>query len=373
MISLSRTVAMARKEAIQLRRDRRSLVLAFIVPLFLLLFFGYAITWDVKDIELAVLEQDGGARSRDLVEAFASSGYFEVTERIGRAGEADALLVRGRVTAVLVVPPDFERDLAAGRAAEVQLLLDGSDANTATIALSYADAIVARYSRQVLLRGREIEAPAVAEGRVWYNPTLESRNMVVPGLIAVIMSIIAAMLTALTIAREWERGTMEQLAATPVHRLEVVFGKLLPYIAIGLLDVTVAVVTGVTVFDVPLRGSLLLLGAMTLLFLVGALGLGMFISAALRSQVLATQVAMVATYLPALLLSGFIFDIASMPWALRAITYVIPARYYVTVTRGVFLKGVGVEALWAQGLSMVVFATVGLGLAAASFHKRIAR
>lgn len=407
-ISLGRMLAMARKEAIQLRRDRRSLALAFVVPVLLLLFFGYAITWDVREIRLAVLNEDVGRRGAELVDAFVASRYFRVTEHLARYGDADRRLVGGDVAAVLVIPPTFSRDLAAGRGAAVQLLLDGSDANTATIALGYADAIVARYSSRVVLQGRSV-APAVssaapplpvataaapvatasvpaaappvaagappvtAETRVWYNPTLESRNMVVPGLIAVIMSIIAATLTSLTIAREWERGTMEQLASTPVHRLEVVFGKLLPYVAIGLFDVAVAVLAAVLVFDVPFRGSLLLLGAMSLLFLLGALGLGMFISAALKSQVLATQVSMVATYFPALILSGLIFDIASMPWALRLVSHVVPARYFVTVTRGVFLKGVGVEALWAQGLSMLVFAAVGIGLATASFEKRITR
>jgi ABC-2 type transport system permease protein len=180
------------------------------------------------------------------------------------------------------------------------------------------------------------------------------------------------MLTALTIAREWERGTMEQLASTPVHRLEVVLGKLLPYVVIGMADVALAVVVGMTLFGVPLNGSVLLLAALTLLFLLGALGLGIFISAALKSQVLATQVAMVATYLPALLLSGFLFDIASMPAVLRAITLAIPARYYVVVTRGIFLKGVGIQVLWVQGVAMLVFAAVGVGLATLAFRKRIA-
>jgi ABC-2 type transport system permease protein len=196
--------------------------------------------------------------------------------------------------------------------------------------------------------------------------------MIVPGLIAVIMSIIAAMLTALTIAREWERGTMEQLAATPVHRLEIVFGKLLPYLGIGAFDVALTTVAGLVIFGVPLHGSVLLLAVMTLLFLLGALGLGMFISAVMKSQVLATQVAMVATYLPALLLSGFLFDIASMPAVLRAVTYVVPAKYYIAVTRGVFLKGVGLDALWLQAVSMVIYAAVGIGLAAAVFRKRLA-
>jgi ABC-2 type transport system permease protein len=249
--------------------------------------------------------------------------------------------------------------------------LDGADANTATIALNYASAILARYSRDVVLAGQHLAIPVSAEPRVWYNPTLASRNMIVPGLIAVIMSIIAAMLTALTIAREWERGTMEQLAATPVGRLDVVFGKLLPYVAIGLIDVAITVIAGILIFHVPFRGDVLLLAVMTLLFLIGALGLGIFISAILKSQVLATQAAMVATYMPALLLSGFLFDIRSMPVVLKAVTFIVPAKYYIAVTRGVLLKGVGVEVLWVQAISMMIFATVGLGLATVAFHKRI--
>ena len=368
-----RLLAVARKEWIQLRRDRRSMILAFVLPVFLLLFFGYAISWDVDNLPLAVLDQDNTPESRALVDALTASGYFRIADRLTAAREIDEPLQRGEVQGVLVVPPGFQRDLRSGRSAPVQLLLDGGDANTATIALNYAGAIVARHSRAVVLQGRTIAPALEAEARVWYNPTLESRNMIVPALIAVIMSIIAAMLTALTIAREWERGTMEQLAATPVHRLEIVLGKLAPYVAVGTIDVVVAVVAGVTIFGVPFRGSVLLLAALTLLFLIGALGLGIFISAALRSQVLAMQVAMVATYLPALLLSGFLYDIAAMPVGLRAFTYIVPARYYVTVTRGIFLKGVGLEALWPQALSMIAFATVGLGLAALAFRKEIAR
>jgi ABC-2 type transport system permease protein len=365
--------AMARKEWIQLRRDPRSMALAFLLPLMLLLFFGFAISWDVDNIPLAVLDEDQSSASRELIDAFRASGYFRVTEHLSRGAEAEARIVDGDALAVLVIDPGFARSLAAGnRLAPVQLLLDGSDANTATIAQGYADVIVTRYAQQAVLHGVRLEPPVRAEGRVWYNPTLESRKMIVPGLIAVIMSIIAAMLTALTIAREWERGTMEQLASTPVHRLDVVFGKLVPYVGIGLVDVFAACAAGVLVFGVPLRGNVVLLGVMTLLFLLGALGLGMFISAALRSQILATQVAMMATYLPALLLSGFLFDIGGLPSVLRAVTYVVPARYYIMVTRGVFLKGVGLDSLWVPALSMVVFAAVGLGLATANFRKRIA-
>jgi ABC-2 type transport system permease protein len=223
-----------------------------------------------------------------------------------------------------------------------------------------------------VLRGRRLTLPITAESRVWFNEELVSRNMIVPGLVATIMMIIAALLTALTIAREWERGTMEQLAATPVSRLEVVLGKVLPYLVIGLADVTLTSVLGVVLFGVPFRGSVLLLAALSFLFLVGALGLGIFISAVTRSQLLATQVAMVATFLPAFLLSGFMFSLDVMPAALRLVSYAVPARYFLVVTRGVFLKGVGADVLHVQALLMVLFAAVGLGLAVRAFRKELA-
>jgi len=373
VVDLQRLRAVARKEWIQLKRDPRSMILAFVLPLFLLLFFGYAITWDVDDIEIAVLDRDRTRESRELVDALTSSGYFTVEEWLDTSHQADDRLTRSRVLGVLTIPPTFARDLAApSRPAEVQLLVDGSDANTATIALNYADAIVARHAADAVLKGRRVDAPLQLEPRTWYNPDLESRHMIVPALIAVIMSIIAAMLTALTIAREWERGTMEQLAATPVGRVEVVLGKLVPYLLIGLFDVAVTVVAGMAIFGTPMNGSVLYLALLTTLFLVGALGLGIFISAAVKSQVLATQIAMVATYLPAVLLSGFLFDIASMPAALQGVTFLVPARYFVTVTRGIFLKGVGPTVLWPQALLMLAYAVIGLTLATRVFKKELA-
>ena len=366
-----RLMAMARKEALQLRRDSRSLMLAFLLPLAMVVFFGYAISWDITDIRLAVLDQDGSQGSRELVEALQGSGYLSVVEWPASLRAAEEALATGRVRGALVIPPDFTRRLEAGAQAPLQLLLDGSDANTATIALNYTEAIVARHSTEILLRGRPMPAVVEAEIRVWYNETLESRNMIVPGLMAVIMSIIAAMLTSLTIAREWERGTMEQLAATPVKGIEIVLGKLLPYVAIGLFDVFMVVGVGIVLFGVPFRGSVLLLGGLSLLFLVGALGLGIFISAVAGSQVFAMQAALVATYLPALLLSGFLFDIAGMPWVLKGVTFLVPARYFVTVTRGVLLKGVGAAVLWPQAVFMLAFAVLGLGLATRVFKKEI--
>jgi ABC-2 type transport system permease protein len=370
-MDVHRLFAMARKEALQLRRDSRSLILAFILPVFMVLFFGYAITWDVKDIRLAVWDQDQTLASRELQEVFEASGYFSIEAWPDSYADAEAELTHSRVRAVLVIPPGYAEDLRARREAPVQLILDGSDANTATIAQNYAGAIVARHSTRVLLAGRRKPPLAQAETRIWYNETLESRNMIVPGLVAVIMSIIAAMLTSLTIAREWERGTMEQLASTPVKGVEIVLGKLLPYLLIGFFDVIVVVVVGILVFDVPFRGNPLLLGVLSILFLIGALGVGIFISSVADSQIFAMQAALVATYLPALLLSGFLFDIGGMPLFLQGVTFLVPARYFVVVTRGILLKGVGVGVLWPQAVAMIVFAAVGLTLATRVFKKEI--
>ena len=371
-LSLQRLLAVARKEALQLWRDPRSLIMAFLYPALMIVFFGYVITFDIRDIRMAVFDQDHTQASRELVQAFEAAGYFKVTDRLSRYQQIQPLLDRGAVRLALVIPPGFQRDLAAGRRAPVQALVDGADANTASIAINYADAIVTAYSARVVLRTAHLPAPVVAQSRVWYNETLQSSNMIVPGLVAVIMMIIAAMLTALTIAREWERGTMEQLVATPVNRLEVILGKLLPYLGIGLVDVVAAILIGMLVFQVPFRGSPLLAFVMATLFLIGSLGLGIFISASSTSQLLATQTSLLATYLPSLLLSGLIFDLASMPLALRLISYVVPARYFIVVLRGIFLKGVGIDVLWPQGALMVLFAVVGLGLAVRSFRKELA-
>ena len=371
MIRRRRLFAIARKEVLQLRRDPRSLAMAFALPLLLLIIFGYAITWDIRDIPTAVLDQDLSSDSRALLDALRSSGYFQIVEVLDGPARINSLLDGVDVQIVFVIPPDFSSRLGTGRPSPVQALVDGSDANTATIVLAYAEAVVRTFAETALPTGQEFRAPLLIETRVWYNEELESRNMIVPGLVAVIMMIIAAMLTSLTISREWERGTMEQLASTPVSRVEVVFGKLLPYLGIGLIDVAASSLLGVVLFKVPFRGSPWLFMVLSFFFILGALGLGMFISAAARSQLVATQVALIVTFLPAFLLSGFMYAIEVMPVPLQIVTYLIPARYYIVVTRGIFLKGVGVEVLRAEGLLMLAFALVGLTLAVKSFHKEL--
>jgi len=371
-LSLARLGAVARKEVIQLRRDTRSLGLAFVLPLLLLVLFGYGITTDVENIQSAVVDRDHTPESRALAEAFARSGYFTVKHTPASERELERLVDLGAVRVALVIPERFAADLAAGRAAPVELLLDGSDAKTATVARGYADAIARSHSARLVVAGRRGTEPLRAESRVWYNETLDSGAMIVPGLIGVIMSIIAAMLTSLTIAREWERGTMEQLAATPVSPAEVILGKLAPYLAIGLVDVAVALVVGVYVFDVPFRGSLALFAVASSIFLAGVLGLGTLLSTRMRSQLLATQAALFATYMPALLFSGFMFTLDNMPEFLQLVARVIPARYFVTLTRGIFLKGSGAEVLWPSIVGLALYATATIALSVKSFRKELA-
>jgi len=371
IFSIARLWAIARKEAIQLRRDARSLGLAFVLPVIMLILFGYAITTDVEHITTAIVDRDHTPESRALTSAFSESNYFMVKYAPQTDVGVEELIDLAKVRVVIVIPERFSVDLKSGRAAPLELLLDGSDAKTANVARGYADAIARTYSQNATIIPRPGPAPVVAEGRVWYNETLDSASMIVPGLIAVIMSIISAMLTSLTVSREWERGTMEQLAATPVSRTEVILGKLVPYLVIGLIDVAIAVILGVFVFEVPFRGNLLTFALGTTVFLVGVLGLGTLLSTGLKSQLLASQAAIFATYLPALLFSGFMYTISNMPVALQWISRVIPARYYVSFTRGVFLKGNGLDVLWPAIFGLAIYACITIAMSVKNFKKEL--
>jgi len=367
----TRLLAIARKELIQLRRDPRSLLLAFLLPVMLLVLFGYAITWDITDISTAVVDHDRSPSSRDLIRTFGASGYFRIARQLERASEVGPLFDSGTAQIAIVIPPRFAADLGAGRPAPLQLLVDGADANTATIAIAYSRAVIQSWAVRAGPSGSRLPVPVQTQSRVWYNEELVSRNMIVPGLVVTIMAVLAALLTSLTIAREWERGTMEQLASTPVSRLEVVIGKLLPYLGIGMVDVFVVSILGIILFGVPFRGSVLLLAGGSLMFLTGALGFGIFISAVARSQLLASQMGMLLTYLPTVLLSGFMFSIDAMPIPLQVVSFLVPARYFLVVTRGIFLKGVGAEVLYVQGLLMLAYGVIGLTLAVRVFRKEI--
>jgi ABC-2 type transport system permease protein len=370
--------AVARKEALHIRRDPRSLILAIGIPMLMIILFGYALTLDVDHVPLVAWDQSGTTASREFLAQFTGSRYFDFHGTVANYRDLERAIDRRDAYLGLVIPPEFAARLDAGRPAEVQAIIDGSDSNTAAIVLGYAQAATGAYNQRVSLEqirrlaGAPPVLPLELRPRVWFNADLESKNFIIPGLIAVIMGLIAALLTSLTIAREWERGTMEQLISTPVKASELVVGKLLPYFVIGMTDVLIAVLMAVFLFHVPLRGSVTLLFATAALFIVGTLAQGIFISILARGQLLASQIAMVSTFLPAFLLSGFMFAIPNMPAVVQAITYIVPARYFVALVKGIYLRGVGLTVLWADAVFLAVFAAVVLALAVLKFKKRLA-
>lgn len=376
-MSLRRLRAVARKEFLHILRDPRSLLMALALPLVMLVLFGWALTLDVDRIPLAVVDQSATAESRDLVSRFEGSRFFSIQAAPESFPEAERLLDRNLCLAALVIPPDFARQLDRGQEVAVQLVLDGSDSNTASIALGHARAIVGRFSQVQLedvVRSRAGFSPEAAlrvENRVRFNPRLLSRNYIVPGLVAVILMIIASLLTSLTIAREWEMGTMELLLSTPVRAAELVLGKMAAYLALGVVDTVLAVGVGVVVFEVPMRGSVLLAAVSCLIFLSGALCWGIFLSALVRNQLLAYQLGMITSFLPAFLLSGFIFAIENMPTPVQIVSNIIPARHFIVVLRGIFLKGVGLEVVGGALLLLSVFGLVVFFLATWRLKGRI--
>lgn len=377
-MNLRRVKAVAKKEFLHVVRDPRSLGMGIAIPMLLLFLFGYALTLDVDRVPLIVWDQSETGLSRDFISRFAGSRYFALQRRTDNYRDIERAIDRREALIALVIPTDFARRIEAGRNATVQAILDGSDPNTATFALGYAESVTAGFSRDIALRQLRLRTgnePRLAlldvRPRVWFNTDMVSRNYIFPGLIAVIMMIIAALLTSLTIAREWETGTMEQLISTPVTGPELIAGKLVPYFAIGILDLVLSVLVGELVFDIPFRGSIWLLFLMSCVFLAGALSLGMLISIVARSQLLASQVALVATMLPAFLLSGFIFPIDNMPAPIRAITHVVTARYFVSILRGIYLKDVGLGVMAGEAALLIAFAALVLALAVRKFRKRI--
>jgi len=369
-MKLLRIKAVAKKELLQIWRDPLSLAMAFLMPVMLLFIFGYAITLDVNRIRTIVYDLDKSSLSRELIDKFSASGYFIVVDHVTGQKEIDRYLDSGKALAAISIPSDFSEKIRSGRNAPLQVIVDGSDSNTATIALGYASAISEIFSQR--LEGNRITPVIDPRLRVWYNPELKSRNFIIPGLIAVIMAVIAALLTSLTVAREWERGTMEQLIATPIKTPELILGKLLPYFMIGFIDVILSVLLAAFLFGVPLKGSVFLLMALSGVFLFGGLSLGILISIVAKSQLVASQVSMVATFLPAFLLSGFMYAISNMPEALQVISYVIPARYFVTILKGIFLKGSTLSLLVTETTLLIVFGLLVFGLANRKFKKRIA-
>jgi ABC-2 type transport system permease protein len=365
-MNLQRFIAVARKEFIHIVRDWRSLVLAIAIPIFLIALFGYALTMDLKHVPTAVWDQSRTAESQRLLSLLDGSAYFSVERHADSYRDLSAMLDAGSVMVALIIPANFADRSRAGRKVVIQAIVDGSDANNASLAMGYINAIGQTYNHGLTLKGRIASGAAgrvILAPRAWYNPEMDSRMVVIPGIIALVMVVIAAMLTSVTVAREWETGTMEQLISTPIRIPELVLGKVVPYFAIGLTDVAIAVAMGRWMYDVPLRGSTGLLFLTASIFLTGALFLGLLLSIVLKTQVLANQIALFSGYLPTLMLSGFVFGIYNMPAAIQAITYIVPARYFIALLRGIFLKGIGLEILGLNALLLTVYAAIMVILA----------
>jgi ABC-2 type transport system permease protein len=372
-----RVVAVAVKELLQVWRDPRSLMLALLMPVIQMLLLGYGANLDVAHIPTCTLDQEDSQFSQGLFKRFQASRYFDVVRVLRTTGDIARALDRGQCKLAVVVPAGFSRQLAGAHRASVQLILDATDANTASLAAGYARAVVGGFAADVQLevvrRGGMAALPqtVAANSRVWFNEELESRNFIIPGVVALVLALVGAQLTSLTIAREWERGTMELLLSTPVTRMEVMIGKLLPYFLIGLLDAAICLGFALLVFKVPFRGSFLTLLLSVSLFLAVVLSIGYLVSVSIRSQIGASQIALFLTVMPISLLSGFAFPIDQMPAAIQGITYIVYARYFVAILKAVFLKGSGIAALWVPLLALALYAAIVTGLAARAFRKRL--
>lgn len=365
--------AVASKELRQILRDRRSLLILLFIPAFFLLLFGYALTFDIRNVTLAVQDQDRSTASRDLVSSFTNSGYFRLIGYLDSPAELDRLVDEGHTRAILAIPAGFDRDLTQRRPVKVQVIIDGDNANTAATVVGYARRLIGEFSADVMVTSLREDAsarqsvPALSsigvEPRVWYNPQLRSTLFLVPGLIAYISMITAVVSTALSVVREKERGTMEQVRMAPISPLPYILGKTLPYLVISFVSAIVVILSAMALFDLPMRGSWLLLCVAIALFLIGAQAQGLLISTIADSQQVAFQVALLSSLLPTMILSGFIFPISSMPAPVQWITTIVPARYFLVALRAIVLKGAEAAAFWQELLALAVFATVVMGLA----------
>jgi ABC-2 type transport system permease protein len=375
--SLKRIKAVAHKEFVQIKRDARSLGLALAIPIFMLLIFGYGLSLDIDQVHTLIWNQDSSAQlTREFLLNFQNSKYFKIIGYTDNYRDIQQKIDNGQTMLALIIPKDFSHYLQAGKAAPLQLIVDGSDANTATIAMGYVRSVVSKYNLDLLSNvfakhGLSPVKSVNVHPRVWFNMGLVSTWFIVPGVIAMIIMIISALLISVTIAREWERGTMEQLISTPVKGYELIIGKFLPYFVIGFFDLMVGVFMAQFLFGVPFRGSYVLLIILSSLFITGALAQGILISVASRTQLMASQLASISTLIPTMLLSGFIYPIFNMPKFVQVFTYFIPARYYITVLRDLFLKGNGIATIWDETLFLLLFACFMFSLAIRKFKKKV--
>lgn len=377
MMSFRRTWAVFRKELLHIRRDPRSLILIILLPIMLLLIYGNALTFDIKHIPLAVCNWDPGSSSRDLIRDFQGSPYFNLRYPVSGYKELDPLITDRSARLALVLPEDFSATIKRGHTASLQAIVDGTEPNTANIVLGYTQAITFNYNQNLILSRLErlglrgVEPPLQSDVRFWFNEELESIAFIVPGLIVVIMTLVGTLLTALTVVREVEQGSLESIMSTTLKRSELILGKLSPYFLICLLDLVIAMAMGQWVFHVPLRGNVLLLIGLSAIFLVVILSQGLLISVTAHNQTQAFQMAMLVTFLPALLLSGFVFSVRMMPWPLQIISSLVPGKYLVTVFKGIYLKGIGLGILWPEALILLIFAVAFLSMAVWKSPKKL--
>ena len=365
------------KEFLHLRRDRKMLAISILAPVIQLILLGYAATTDVKDIPMLVLDQDKSSVSREFINLFVNSGYFVLTQQVNSPDKIDQYIEDGEVWIALVIPSDFSANMLAGRQTTVQLIADGSDANSANIGIGYVSQIIATYSRSLMrtietqTRGRLTFAHVNPEVRVWYNPELKSRNFMVPGVLALVLMIITMTLTSLGIVKEKEIGTLEQLMVTPIKSYQLIIGKLLPFVIIAAVDILLVITVAYWWFGIPLRGSFFLLLGLSGLFVLTTLGLGLFVSTVSKTQQQAMMTAQFFFFMPFIFFSGFTFPIENMPQVIQYITYAIPLRYYIVIVRGLFLKGVGIAELWTQAAALLAFGVVILTLSVLRFKKKL--
>ena len=372
-------LAIARKEFIQIRRDRATIYMVFVFPLMMLILYGFGIRYDVKLVPMTILDQDRTAESRQYIERFATSPYFQIVRTVDSYASLQGDIDRGASRIGVVIPANFGERLGSYREATVQVFVDGSDNNTATISLGYVNAITRAYSSSIMMtqmegvmRRTNLSIPAIAlEPRIWFNPDLKSVQFIVPGIIAIIMMIIGTVLTAVTIVKEKEQGTIEQIVASPIKRYELMIGKVIPYAALAYLDFLLIVLASYLIFGIRIKGSLTLLLIVAFFYLWGVLGMGVLVSTATQTQIAAMLTAILLSMLPSILLSGFIFPIRQMPWVLQVLTVAVPARYFIEILRDIYLKGLGLETFWPQVIYIMLFGVAVMTLAARRFQKKL--
>ena len=373
---LRRLLTIIKKEFRQIRRDKRVLAILTLVPALLLLLNGYALNFDVTHIKMAVIDKENSKSSREFLSAFVTSGYFDYVQYLSSADQATKMIDDAQIRAAIVIPTDFSDKLLSNETADIQVLVDGMDSNAATTVLGYVQAVTLQYSQKIALKnlarmGRGSYIPVQFDARVWYNPELKSAKFLVPGLIGFILAITAVIATSLSIVKEKERNTMEQIDVSPVHPAELIVGKMIPYAIISLVAAALVIFAAYFLFDVVVKGSYFYLFGATLLFVIAALSIGLFVSTVADSQQVAFQLASLVSMLPTMILSGFMFPISSMPWWLQILTNITPAKFYLVILRSIILKGVGISAFWDQVGYIMIFTAVMMFISIRRFKKKI--